>query len=213
MIVGFYKPTSGEIFLDNKRITPLPMFKRAQLGISYLPQEPSVFKKLTVEENIWSILETRKDLTKEQKKEINYERIVEILCDSYLDQNSLHEEFFYSLLKRVTKEEYPIYLSLLSIRSPKDYTYFEDRLSLYFVLCVKYGDTDEGVKMMYENLYDKKDDYHNEIALYIMLGLLSRFYPENKELWIHVYNTHKEHNCKPRRELVEKYNKLIKEGN
>ena len=46
MIVGFYKPTSGEIFLDNKRITPLPMFKRAQLGISYLPQEPSVFFRL-----------------------------------------------------------------------------------------------------------------------------------------------------------------------
>ena len=68
MIVGFYKPTSGEIFLDNKRITPLPMFKRAQLGISYLPQEPSVFKKLTVEENIWSILETRPDLTRAEKK-------------------------------------------------------------------------------------------------------------------------------------------------
>lgn len=69
MIVGFYKPTSGEIFLDNKRITPLPMFKRAQLGISYLPQEPSVFKKLTVEENIWSILETRPDLTRAEKKQ------------------------------------------------------------------------------------------------------------------------------------------------
>lgn len=68
MIVGFHKPTSGEIFLDNKRITKLPMFKRAQLGISYLPQEPSVFKKLTVEENIWSILETRSDLTREEKK-------------------------------------------------------------------------------------------------------------------------------------------------
>ena len=69
MIVGFYKPTSGEIFLDDKRITPLPMFKRAQLGISYLPQEPSVFKKLTVEENIWSILETRPDLTRAEKKQ------------------------------------------------------------------------------------------------------------------------------------------------
>ena len=69
MIVGFYKPTSGEIFLDNKRITPLPMYKRAQLGISYLPQEPSVFKKLTVEENIWSILETRPDLTRAEKKQ------------------------------------------------------------------------------------------------------------------------------------------------
>ena len=52
MIVGFYKPTSGEIFLDNQRITDLPMYKRAQIGISYLPQEPSVFRKLTVEENI-----------------------------------------------------------------------------------------------------------------------------------------------------------------
>ena len=68
MIVGFYKPTSGEVFLDNERITMLPMYKRAQLGISYLPQEPSVFRKLSVEENIWAILETRKDLTQEKKK-------------------------------------------------------------------------------------------------------------------------------------------------
>ena len=59
MIVGFYKPTAGDIFLNNQQITKLPMYKRARLGISYLPQEPSVFKKLTVEENIWSILETR----------------------------------------------------------------------------------------------------------------------------------------------------------
>lgn len=69
MIVGFYKPTNGEIYLDEKRITPLPMYKRARLGISYLPQEPSVFRKLTVEENIWSILETRYDLTHAQKKQ------------------------------------------------------------------------------------------------------------------------------------------------
>ena len=75
MIVGFYKPTSGEIFLDNQRITDLPMYKRAQIGISYLPQEPSVFRKLTVEENIWSILETRRDLTLDQKKE-RLERLI-----------------------------------------------------------------------------------------------------------------------------------------
>ncbi|MFA6856595.1 MAG: LPS export ABC transporter ATP-binding protein [Treponema sp.] len=68
MIVGFYKPTAGDVFLDGKQITPLPMYKRAQLGISYLPQEPSVFRKLTVEENIWSILETRKDLSHDEKK-------------------------------------------------------------------------------------------------------------------------------------------------
>lgn len=69
MIVGFYKPTSGEVFLNDKQITKLPMYKRAQAGISYLPQEPSVFRKLTVEENIWSILETRKDLSRKEKKQ------------------------------------------------------------------------------------------------------------------------------------------------
>ena len=69
MVVGFYKPTAGDVFLDDQCITRLPMYKRARLGIAYLPQEPSVFRKFTVEENIWSILETRRDLTKEQKKE------------------------------------------------------------------------------------------------------------------------------------------------
>jgi len=69
MIVGFYKPTAGDVFLNNQCITPLPMYKRARMGISYLPQEPSVFRKLTVEENIWAILETRADLTKQQKKQ------------------------------------------------------------------------------------------------------------------------------------------------
>lgn len=68
MVVGFYKPTNGDVFLDDKCITNLPMYKRARLGISYLPQEPSVFKKLTVEENIWSVLETRKDLSYKEKK-------------------------------------------------------------------------------------------------------------------------------------------------
>ena len=68
MIVGFYKPTDGNVFLDDTLITKLPMYKRAKLGISYLPQEPSVFRKLTVEENIWSILETRQDLSNKEKK-------------------------------------------------------------------------------------------------------------------------------------------------
>ena len=69
MVVGFYKPTAGDVFLDDKCVTDLPMFKRARLGIAYLPQEPSVFRKFTVEENIWSILETRRDLTIKEKKE------------------------------------------------------------------------------------------------------------------------------------------------
>ena len=61
MVVGFYKPTAGDVFLDNQCITNLPMYKRSRLGIAYLPQEPSVFRKFTVEDNIWSMLETRKD--------------------------------------------------------------------------------------------------------------------------------------------------------
>lgn len=69
MVVGFYKPTAGEVFLDDMCITKLPMYKRARLGIAYLPQEPSVFRKFTVEENIWSILETRKDLTTGEKRD------------------------------------------------------------------------------------------------------------------------------------------------
>ena len=77
MIVGFYKPTAGEVFMNDQCITSLPMYKRALLGISYLPQEPSVFRKLTVEENIWAILETRKDLTKSEKKKRLEELIAE----------------------------------------------------------------------------------------------------------------------------------------
>lgn len=76
MVVGFYKPTAGEVFLDDTCITKLPMYKRARLGISYLPQEPSVFRKFTVEENIWSILETRKDLTTGEKKD-RLERLID----------------------------------------------------------------------------------------------------------------------------------------
>lgn len=67
MIVGLIKPTEGNIYLEDEDITPLPMFKRAQLGIGYLAQEPSVFRKLTVEENIMAVLEMTKLSKKEQK--------------------------------------------------------------------------------------------------------------------------------------------------
>ena len=66
MIVGMVKPNSGKIFLDDKDITDEPMYKRAQLGIGYLPQEASVFRKLSVEDNIRAILEMTK-LTQEQQ--------------------------------------------------------------------------------------------------------------------------------------------------
>ncbi|MBE6344493.1 MAG: LPS export ABC transporter ATP-binding protein [Spirochaetaceae bacterium] len=76
MIVGFYRPTAGDVFLDGTCITKLPMYKRARMGISYLPQEPSVFRKLTVEQNIWAVLETRRDLSLAQKKE-KLEQLIE----------------------------------------------------------------------------------------------------------------------------------------
>lgn len=57
MVVGLTKPDSGQVFLGGEEITNLPMFRRARLGISYLPQEASIFRKLTVEENILAVLE------------------------------------------------------------------------------------------------------------------------------------------------------------
>ena len=62
MIVGLTSCEHGEIFLDNKDISRLPMHRRAQLGLGYLPQEPSIFRKLSVADNILAILETRPGL-------------------------------------------------------------------------------------------------------------------------------------------------------
>ncbi len=74
MIVGMVKPNSGKIFLDDVDITDEPMYKRAQLGIGYLPQEASVFRKLSIEDNIRSILE----MTKLSKKE-QFDKLEELL--------------------------------------------------------------------------------------------------------------------------------------
>lgn len=57
MTVGFIRPNQGNVYLDNEEITHLPMYRRAQKGIGYLPQEPSVFRKLSVEDNIKAVLE------------------------------------------------------------------------------------------------------------------------------------------------------------
>jgi lipopolysaccharide export system ATP-binding protein len=77
MIVGFYKPTTGDIKLNNVSIINGPMYRRARMGIAYLPQEASIFRKLTVEQNIWAILESRTDINKKQKKEKLDELITE----------------------------------------------------------------------------------------------------------------------------------------
>lgn len=68
MIVGLIRPNQGHIFLDEQDITRQPMYKRGQLGIGYLPQEASVFRNLTVEENILAVLEMGTRLSKKERK-------------------------------------------------------------------------------------------------------------------------------------------------
>jgi lipopolysaccharide export system ATP-binding protein len=70
MIVGMVKPNSGKIFLDDLDITNEPMYRRAQLGVGYLPQEASVFRKLSVEDNIRAVLEMTKLTKKEQELKV-----------------------------------------------------------------------------------------------------------------------------------------------
>jgi lipopolysaccharide export system ATP-binding protein len=74
MIVGLIRPNNGTISLDSKDVTTQPMYIRAREGITYLPQEPSIFRKLTVEENIMAILETM-NLSRQERRE----RLVELL--------------------------------------------------------------------------------------------------------------------------------------
>lgn len=70
MVVGLVKPDEGEVFLDGQNITKLPMYKRAQMGIGYLPQEASIFRKLSVEDNISAVLEMTKLSKPEQKQKL-----------------------------------------------------------------------------------------------------------------------------------------------
>ncbi|MBN2875373.1 MAG: LPS export ABC transporter ATP-binding protein [Spirochaetales bacterium] len=91
MIVGFLKPDGGSVSLDHHRLSKLPMYKRARLGIAYLPQEPSVFRKMTVEQNVRAILETRRDLDSRARAEA---------LDSLLEEfgiSSLRRQYAYTL--------------------------------------------------------------------------------------------------------------------
>ena len=81
MVVGFIKPNAGVIKLDQDDITSLPMYRRARRGIGYLPQEPSVFRKLSVEDNIKAVLEMT-ELSKEQQSE----RLEELIDEFGLDR-------------------------------------------------------------------------------------------------------------------------------
>jgi lipopolysaccharide export system ATP-binding protein len=85
MIVGLMGCDSGEIFFDNTDITTMPVHARARLGISYLPQEASIFRKLSVADNIMAILELRKDLNKIQRTEILNQLLQEFRIDHIRD--------------------------------------------------------------------------------------------------------------------------------
>jgi len=71
LTIGFIKPDDGEVFLGERKITSLPMYKRARLGIGYLPQEPSIFRKMTVEGNVLAVLETQKIGRAERKTRLD----------------------------------------------------------------------------------------------------------------------------------------------
>ncbi|WP_438962382.1 LPS export ABC transporter ATP-binding protein [Nonlabens sp.] len=81
MTVGLVKPTGGDVWLDDKKITQYPMYKRAQNGIGYLAQEASIFRKLTVEQNILGVLQLT-DLSKKEQKE---------RCEQLLEEFSLED--------------------------------------------------------------------------------------------------------------------------
>ena len=86
MITGMIKPTKGNIFLDDYEITNDAMYKRARKGIGYLAQEPSIFGKLTVEDNLKLVLELRKDLTEKNQRE-KMELLLQDLSVSHLVQS------------------------------------------------------------------------------------------------------------------------------
>ncbi|MCB0551984.1 MAG: LPS export ABC transporter ATP-binding protein [Phaeodactylibacter sp.] len=81
MMVGFIRPNEGEVYLEQENITTLPMYKRAQRGIGYLPQEPSVFRKLSVEDNVKAVLEMT-DLNKSEQ----HERLEELINEFGLEK-------------------------------------------------------------------------------------------------------------------------------
>lgn len=89
MTVGLIKPDSGEIFLDDDNITQSPMHARARQGLGYLPQEASIFRKLSVENNIRAVLQTRKDLSPGQQELVLDELLQEFAINHLRTQSAL----------------------------------------------------------------------------------------------------------------------------
>ena len=73
MIMGLVRPKSGQVFFKSRDVTRLPMYRRARMGMGYLAQEPSIFRKLTVEQNVMAILETQKGMTRRERRNRLYE--------------------------------------------------------------------------------------------------------------------------------------------
>jgi lipopolysaccharide export system ATP-binding protein len=88
MMVGLISPDGGEVFLDSRSLTKVPMYKRARLGLGYLAQEPSVFRKLTVEENVMAILETRK--LRRREREARLEQLLNELSIAHLRKSKAY---------------------------------------------------------------------------------------------------------------------------
>ena len=82
MITGMIKPESGKVFLDNKDITKIPMYKRARMGVGYLPQEASIFRTLSVEKNLLAVLEMTKLSSKERTQKC--EKLLEELSIAHI---------------------------------------------------------------------------------------------------------------------------------
>ena len=89
MVVGFIRPTAGRIWLDGKDISGLPMYRRARLGISYLPQDPSVFRKLSVRDNVAAIVDTRRRLSRKEKN-LLIDRLLDELGISHLGRQKAY---------------------------------------------------------------------------------------------------------------------------
>ena len=81
MVVGLIKPYSGKVFLDEQEISDLPMYRRAQIGIGYLAQEASVFRQMSVEDNIYSVMQFKRDMTEDDRRK----KLEELLEEFGLD--------------------------------------------------------------------------------------------------------------------------------